>query len=207
MKRLSRLLAIVTLAAFSVQALGLVNVAAAQTGGAPVPGFVQTAQGLAGAMGKVQALLLAIQGKAARGKDASVELQQLQLQAQTLQALLGQLQGQLGTTAQRLQALVQQGKVSGEVLTQFQTFQSTWQNATTATLTALSALETPSPLTLGQRAATALGTLQALRGEQPLTIHPRSARSRQAAPPAVRHPPPGARGSAGHHPRPGTSRA
>jgi hypothetical protein len=111
-----------------------------------------------------------VKAKAGRGEDTSGELQQLQIKGQTLQALLDQLQGQLDATAQMLQGLVQEGRVSGEVLTRLEAFRTNWRNATTEVPRALSSLQTPSLVPLGQQAEVALGALQTLSPIQPLTI-------------------------------------
>ncbi len=172
MRPLRRVFALVTLTAFGVQALGVVNFAhaASQADAPSPPGFVQATQGLAQVVPQVQALLATIQEKAARGEDTSAELRELQGTTQSLQALLSQLQGQLDASAQRFQAFVQEGKVPGEVLTRFEAFRADFGNATTEVLASLAALQAPSPTPLGQRAEAVRGALQPLQAAQPLRI-------------------------------------
>ena len=172
MKLLSRLLAVFTLSAFAVQAVGLINFAyaASKTEAPPPSRSFQAAQDLARAAAEVQALLLRITEKAARGVNTSAELQQLQVKSQILQGLINQLRVQLDDTAQILQSLTQQGKISGDVVTSFETFRRDWWSAVSGGLTSLSSLQTPSDTPLAQRAETTLGALKALQLDQPLNI-------------------------------------
>lgn len=172
MKPLRRVLALVTLTAFGVQALAVVNLAhAASPADAPSPpGFIQATQGLAQGVAQIQALLASIQEKAARGEDTSAELRELQGATQTFQALLSQLQGQLDATAQRLQRLAGEGVVSGEVPTRFEAFRANFGNVTAGVLASLAALQAPSATPLGQRVEAVRGALSPLTPAQPLTI-------------------------------------
>ena len=65
---------------------------------------------------------------------------------------------------------MQEGKVSGEVLTRFEAFRADFKKATAEALATLAALQGPSPTPLGQRAESALGVLQLLNAAPPLTI-------------------------------------
>lgn len=162
--QLRKVVVAAVLLAFGSQAVGLVNLAyAAPTMSTPpLAEFTLALQKLNQTAPQARDILLAISEKAGRGADTAGEIIQLQAVGQTLQDLCQQLQGQLDISTQKLYALEQQGKITSEVITSYESFKNDWKNTVARVLGSLSSLNATSGISLESQSQSALESLQLL---------------------------------------------
>lgn len=150
MRTSRRWIALLVLATFLAQALGAVNFFTPPRAWAQVtPSSGQPAALFAQSAAQIESLLGSIQEKSGQGLDVSLELQQIQSAAQTLQSTLASVQTQLDSAAQVLEGLVQQGQVPADVVAELAAFRASFDTASADLLSRLAALQA-SPVDQGQ---------------------------------------------------------